>query len=75
MRRTAALPLLLLAALLPALPAAAQTERIRFGTSIVPAFIQHPIKLLTQAQAIEEIARLKERVARLEERFGNENVS
>jgi len=36
--------------------AAAQTDRIRFGTSIVPAFIQHPIKLLTQAQAIEEIA-------------------
>lgn len=36
--------------------AAAQTDRIRFGTSIVPAFIQHPIKLLTQARAIEEIA-------------------
>jgi len=36
--------------------AVAQTERIRFGTSIVPAFIQHPIKLLTQVRAIEEIA-------------------
>ena len=36
--------------------AAAQTDRIRFGTSIVPAFIQHPIKLVTQARAIEEIA-------------------
>jgi len=36
--------------------AASQTEQLRFGTSIVPAFIQHPIKLLTQVRAIEEIA-------------------
>ena len=36
--------------------AAAQTEQIRYGTSIVPAFIQHPVKLATQVRAIEEIA-------------------
>lgn len=36
--------------------AASQTERLRFGTSIVPAFIQHPLTLLTQARTIEEIA-------------------
>lgn len=36
--------------------AVAQTERIRYGTSIVPAFIQHPGKLATQARAIEEIS-------------------
>ena len=36
--------------------AVAQTDRIRYGTSIVPAFIQHPVKLATQARAIEEIA-------------------
>lgn len=36
--------------------AAAQTGQIRYGTSIVPAFIQHPVKLATQVRAIEEIA-------------------
>lgn len=36
--------------------ATAQTERIRFGTSIVPAFIQHPVKLYGQARTIAEIA-------------------
>ena len=36
--------------------AIAQTGRIRYGTSIVPAFIQHPIKLATQVRAVEELA-------------------
>ena len=36
--------------------AAAQTDRIRYGTAIVPAFIQHPVKLAIQVRAIEEIA-------------------
>ena len=36
--------------------AVTQTDRIRYGTSIVPAFIQHPLKLMTQARAIEELA-------------------
>lgn len=33
--------------------AAVRTERIALGTAIVPAFIQHPLKLATQALAIE----------------------
>lgn len=33
-----------------------QTSTIQFGTSIVPAFIQHPVKLANQIRAIEELA-------------------
>lgn len=36
--------------------AAARTERIALGTAIVPAFIQHPLKLATQALALEGLA-------------------
>jgi F420-dependent oxidoreductase-like protein len=36
--------------------AALRTERIRFGTAIVPAFTRHPIALATQATALEGLA-------------------
>jgi alkanesulfonate monooxygenase SsuD/methylene tetrahydromethanopterin reductase-like flavin-dependent oxidoreductase (luciferase family) len=36
--------------------AAAQTEHIRLGTSIVPAFTRHPLGLATQALALDDIA-------------------
>ena len=36
--------------------AAVQTGRIALGTAIVPAFIQHPLKLATQALALEGLA-------------------
>jgi alkanesulfonate monooxygenase SsuD/methylene tetrahydromethanopterin reductase-like flavin-dependent oxidoreductase (luciferase family) len=36
--------------------AATATDRMSYGTSIVPAFIQHPVKLASQARAIEELA-------------------
>lgn len=36
--------------------AAARTTRIRMGTAIVPAFIQHPLKLAAQAMALEGLA-------------------
>ncbi|HEV2529629.1 MAG TPA: LLM class flavin-dependent oxidoreductase [Thermomicrobiales bacterium] len=35
---------------------ATATEQLHLGTSIVPAFIQHPVKLATQARTIEELA-------------------
>src|SRR5215217_809218 len=36
--------------------AAVQTERIKLGTAIVPAFTRHPIALATQAVALEDLA-------------------
>ncbi len=36
--------------------AAMRTERIRFGTAIVPAFTRHPLGLATQAAALEGLA-------------------
>jgi alkanesulfonate monooxygenase SsuD/methylene tetrahydromethanopterin reductase-like flavin-dependent oxidoreductase (luciferase family) len=33
-----------------------QTERIRLGTSIIPAFMKHPVGLATQALALSELA-------------------
>jgi alkanesulfonate monooxygenase SsuD/methylene tetrahydromethanopterin reductase-like flavin-dependent oxidoreductase (luciferase family) len=36
--------------------AAVQTERIRLGTAIVPAFTRHPLALVTQVLAIEDLA-------------------
>lgn len=36
--------------------AATRTGHIRLGTAIVPAFVQHPLKLASQALAIEELA-------------------
>ncbi|MEA2530316.1 MAG: hypothetical protein QOG89_1960 [Thermomicrobiales bacterium] len=36
--------------------AAVQTERIKLGTSIVPAFTRHPLGLATQALALEDLA-------------------
>lgn len=36
--------------------AATRTERIRFGTAIVPAFTRHPLGLATQAAALEGLA-------------------
>ncbi|MCC6315969.1 MAG: LLM class flavin-dependent oxidoreductase [Thermomicrobiales bacterium] len=36
--------------------AAVRTDRIRLGTSIVPAFTRHPLAMATQAMALEELA-------------------
>lgn len=36
--------------------AAVQTERIKLGTAIVPAFTRHPLALATQALALEDLA-------------------
>ncbi len=36
--------------------AATTTDQMALGTSIVPAFIQYPVKLATQARTIEELA-------------------
>jgi alkanesulfonate monooxygenase SsuD/methylene tetrahydromethanopterin reductase-like flavin-dependent oxidoreductase (luciferase family) len=36
--------------------AAARTERVRLGTSIIPAFTRHPLGLATQAQALADLA-------------------
>ena len=36
--------------------AAMRTERITFGTAIVPAFTRHPLGLVTQAMALEGLA-------------------
>jgi alkanesulfonate monooxygenase SsuD/methylene tetrahydromethanopterin reductase-like flavin-dependent oxidoreductase (luciferase family) len=36
--------------------AAVQTDRIKLGTAIVPAFTRHPLALATQALALEDLA-------------------
>lgn len=36
--------------------AAVQTQRIKLGTAIVPAFTRHPLALATQALALEDLA-------------------
>jgi alkanesulfonate monooxygenase SsuD/methylene tetrahydromethanopterin reductase-like flavin-dependent oxidoreductase (luciferase family) len=36
--------------------AAARTERVRLGTSIIPAFTRHPLGLATQALALHDLA-------------------
>src|SRR5215217_4422792 len=36
--------------------AAVQTERIKLGTAIVPAFTRHPVALATQVLALEDLA-------------------
>jgi alkanesulfonate monooxygenase SsuD/methylene tetrahydromethanopterin reductase-like flavin-dependent oxidoreductase (luciferase family) len=36
--------------------AAVQTERIKLGTAIVPAFTRHPVALATQTLALEDLA-------------------
>ena len=36
--------------------AAVQTERVRLGTSIVPAFTRHPLAIAGQALTLEDLA-------------------